>query len=147
MYENEEGECEVFIMINNYISNIINKNCTYIIENKGNYFDIYNEMKLKKGKGIKKNRDYDKLIFKGEYKDGKKYKGKEYNDYGRLKIEGEYKDGKYYKGKEYYRGKLKFEGEYKDGKYYKGKIKKYNDNGKLIFEGEDKDGSLTLFQN
>ena len=29
MYENEEGECEVFIMINNYISNIINKNCTY----------------------------------------------------------------------------------------------------------------------
>ena len=124
MYENEEGECEVFIMINNYISNIINKNCTYIIENKGNYFDIYNEMKLKKGKGIKKNRDYDKLIFKGEYKDSKKYKGKEY-----------------------YRGKLKFEGEYKDGKYYKGKIKKYNDNGKLIFEGEDKDGSLTLFQN
>ena len=125
MYENEEGECEVFLMINNYISNIINKNCTYIIENKGNYFDIYNEIKLKKGKGIKKNRDYGKLIFKGEYKNGKKYKGKEYNDYGRLKIEGEYKDGK----------------------YYKGKIKKYNDNGKLIFEGEDKDGSLTLFQN
>ena len=29
MYENEEGESEVFIMINNYISNIINKNCTY----------------------------------------------------------------------------------------------------------------------
>jgi len=50
-------------------------------------------MKLKKGKGIKKNRDYDKLIFKGEYKNGKKYKGKEYNDYGRLKIEGEDKDG------------------------------------------------------
>ena len=50
-------------------------------------------MKLKKGKGIKKNRDYDKPIFKGEYKNGKKYKGKEYNDYGRLKIEGEDKDG------------------------------------------------------
>ena len=29
IYENEEGESEVFIMINNYISNIINKNCTY----------------------------------------------------------------------------------------------------------------------
>ena len=81
-------------------------------------------MKLKKGKGIKKNRDYGKLIFKGEYKYGKKYKGKEY-----------------------YRGKLKFEREYKDGKYYKGKIKKYNDNGKLMIEGENKDGSLTLFQN
>ena len=95
MYENEEGECEVFIMINNYISNIINKNCTYIIENKGNYFDIYNEMKLKKGKGIKKNRDYDKLIFKGEYKDGKYYKGKikKYNDNGKLIFEGEDKDG------------------------------------------------------
>ena len=51
-------------------------------------------MKLKKGKGIKKNRDYGKLIFKGEYKDGKKYKGKEYNDYGRLKFEEENKDGR-----------------------------------------------------
>ena len=51
-------------------------------------------MKLKKGKGIKKNRDYDKLVFKGEYKDGKKYKGKEYNDYGRLKFEEENKDGR-----------------------------------------------------
>ena len=54
-------------------------------------------MKLKKGKGIKKNRDYDKLIFKGEYKYGKKYKGKEYNDYGRLKFEG--KDSKNIKEK------------------------------------------------
>ena len=58
MYENEEGECEIFFMINNYINNNINKNCSYIMENKINYFDIYNDMKLKKDKGIKKNRDY-----------------------------------------------------------------------------------------
>ena len=141
MYENEEGECEIFFMINNYINNIINKNCSYIMENKRNYFDIYNDMKLKKDKGIKKNKDYIKLIFKGEYKDGKKYKGKEYYSNGKLKFEGEYKDGNYYKGKikkynDY--GELKFEGEYEDRKYYKGK--EYNDYGRLEFEGEYKDG-------
>ena len=79
-----------------------------------------------------------KLIFEGEYKDGKKYKGKLYNYFGELIFEGEYKDGKKYKGKEYNRhGKLIFEGEYKDGKKYKGK--EYDYNGKFIFDGEYKD--------
>ena len=44
------------------------------------------------------------LLFEGEYKDGKRYKGKEYNYNGKLGFEGEYKDGKRYngKGKEYH---------------------------------------------
>ena len=37
----------------------------------------------------------DKLVFEGEYKDGKRNgKGKEYDLYGILIFEGEYKDGK-----------------------------------------------------
>ena len=43
----------------------------------------------------------DKLIFEGEYKDGKKSKGKEYNYYYdyQLIFEGEFKDGKNIKEK------------------------------------------------
>ena len=65
-----------------------------------------------------------KLIFEGEYLNGKRNgKGKEYNDNNELIFEGEYLNGKRNgKGKEYdYNGKLIFEGEYLNGKKWNGK--------------------------
>ena len=75
---------------------------------------------LQNGKGRIKEYYYDgKLIFEGEYLNGKKNgKCKEYNYNGKLEFEGEYLNGKKNgKCKEYYdNGKLKFEGEYINGK-------------------------------
>ena len=86
-----------------------------------------------------------------------KIKGKEYNFYnGRLMFEGEYLNGKKNgKGKEYVLGKLIFDGEYLNGKKWNGKgydmkdnniiykltegkgfIKEYDYHGKLKYEGE-----------
>jgi len=63
-----------------------------------------------------------KLMFEGEYLDGKRWNGKGYNKYHKIKFE--IKDGNG-KGKEYYsNGLLKFEGEYLNGKI-NGKIKEY----------------------
>jgi len=101
-----------------------------------------------------------KLIFVGEYLNGKYWNGKlkDYYDNGDqsciLKFEGEYLDGKKI-GKEYYLdGGILFEGEYLDEKRWNGtiyrkendclseikngngKIKEYNEYGELIFEGE-----------
>ena len=97
--------------------------------------------------------DTNKLIFEGEYKDGKKNgKGKEFYENGHLKFEGEYLNGKKIegkgydydgnlvlklkkngKGKEYYKYKnKKFEGEYINGKRWNGKG--YNYEGKELFE-------------
>ena len=59
------------------------------METKGNYIDIYNDIKLKKGKEIKNDINYGTLIFRGEYKNEKYYKGKEYNYDGELIFEGE----------------------------------------------------------
>ena len=98
----------------------------------------------------------DKLIFEGEYLDGKRNrKGKEY-DNGKIIFEGEYLNGqKYGKGKEYYyNGELKFYGNYLNGKKWNGKgynkngnidyiikegkghIKEYNIKDKIKFDGE-----------
>ena len=68
---------------------------------------------------------------------GQNGKGKEYNGItGKLIFEGEYVNGKRNgKGKEYYNGKLRFEGEYINGKR-NGKGKLYDSsNGNLLFEG------------
>ena len=113
---------------------------------------------LKEGKGlIKEYNDFDKLIFEGEYLNGKRNgKGKEYYCGNKLRFKGEYLNGKRNaKGKEYYEnGKLKFEGEYLYGYKLKGKLymkekleyegeflyyKKYNgkgydENGNIIYE-------------
>ena len=65
-------------------------------------------------------------------------KGKVYNAYDdRILFEGEYSNGrKKGKGIEYYNnGNKKYEGEYLNGKR-NGKGKEFNENGKLIFEGE-----------
>ena len=48
-------------------------------------------MKKEMEKGKNMNMIYDKLIFQGEYLNGKRYgKGKEYNRGGQLIFEGEY---------------------------------------------------------
>ena len=103
----------------------------------------------------------DKLIFEGEYLNGKRNgKGKEYNCWdGKLRFEGEYLNDKEWigtrydydgnilyelnnsingKGKEYNcDGKLLFEGEYLNGEK-NGKGKEYYEDSKLRFEGEYK---------
>ena len=83
------------------------------------------------GKG--KEYSYDgNLIFKGEYKNDKKWNGKGYNSLNNIIYE--LKEGK---GliKEYdYNGKLTFEGVYKYGRR-NGILKEYA-NGKLRFDGE-----------
>ena len=84
---------------------------------------------IKDGKGnIKEYNFYSKLLFEGEYLNGKRNgKGKEYNyENDKFEFEGEYLNGKKNgKGKEYYKdGKLMFEGEYSNGERQKGK--KYN---------------------
>ena len=113
-------------------------NCAYFIE-IGTYIDPITKKKV-----VYK-------IFEGEYKDNKKYKGKEYYKSGNIKFEGKYINGEYYFGKEYYDNSdcdscLKFEGEFKNGKYYKGKeYFEYNHNDeihehKVKFEGTYNDG-------
>ena len=73
----------------------------------------------KNGKGKEYNLNNGKLIFEGEYLNGKKWigNGKEYYYNGELGFEGEYVNGKRNgKGKEYYySGKLIFDGEYLQG--------------------------------
>ena len=78
---------------------------------------------------------FGRLIYEGEYLNGKwNGKGKEYNNHDYLKFEGEYLNGKRNgKGKEYYNGKLFFEGEYLYGFRLKGKL---YINEKLEYEGE-----------
>ena len=141
---------------------------TIIVHNKKyqNLFGLdteYYKNKSGKYRMIEKNgicKEYtlkeNKLIFEGEFKNGKKNgKGKEYI-MGILFFEGTYLNGKRSgKGKEYYKydGKLKFEGEYLngyiiEGKRYdrdcklefelqkNGKGKEYYDNGNVKFEGK-----------
>ena len=97
-----------------------------------------------------------KLLFEGEYLNGKRWngkgyskngkmdfeikdgngKGKEYNIYtGKILFEGEFLNGKKIKGKEYLYGNLKFDGAYSND-FRNGKVKEYYSNGKLFFEGE-----------
>ena len=117
----------------------------------------------KDGICVGKEFEKDKVIFEGEYLNGKKHgKGKEYTLDGKLKYDGEYYNGEKWKGKAwnyYANGELEYEGEYLYGKlngkynyFYRGgikksegnylngkkcgKIKEYDKNGKLIFEGE-----------
>ena len=91
------------------------------------------------GKKDGKGKEYyeDELIFEGEYIKGERNgKGKQYF-FDELIFEGEYMDGiRNGFGKEYYiNNKIKFEGEYQDGKI-NGKGKEYDYFGRLIFEGE-----------
>ena len=112
---------------------------------------------LKNGNGfVKEYYSNGRLLFKGDYLNGKRNgKGKEY-DLGALIFEGEYKNGLKWNGKGYDNnnnivyelkngkgyvkeydcsGKIYFEGEYLNGKR-NGKGKQYDWVGQLQFEGE-----------
>jgi len=113
----------------------------------------------KNGKGIQYYTHSNRIMFEGEFFNGKRKKGKEYNNISeKLYFEGEYLYGKMWKGKYYLKGILEFEGIFLfdrkwDGKGYdkKGKIiyelkngngtvKEYDYRGNLIFKGEYKNG-------
>ena len=92
------------------------------------------------GKGKEYALNSNRLIFYGEYLNGKRNgKGEEYynSNINYKCFEGEYLNGKRNgKGKEYYKkNKLKFEGEYLNGKK-NGKGKEYSEDGKLTYDGE-----------
>ena len=94
--------------------------------------------------GAEKNvKEYidDKLIFEGEYKNGKRWngKGQEFNKGNQLIYDGEYLAGKRHgKGKEYYNNYKIFDGEYQNGQRKKGKEYYYNyyNDHQLNYEGE-----------
>ena len=113
------------------------------------------------GIGKEYNSYSDKLIYEGEYLNGKRNgKGKEYDNCFGTIYEGEYLNGKRNgKGKEYHRtGEIIFEGEYFDNKRWigtgyvegkkiytlsndtNGKGQEFNNSGTLIFEGEYLEG-------
>ena len=100
------------------------------------------EYGLKNGNGkIKEYDSWGKLIFEGEYLNGKRHgKGKEYNNHEEVYFEGEYLNGKRNgKGKEYdwYNKSVLFEGEYKNGLRWNGKG---YDRDKLEFEIKNGNG-------
>ena len=92
------------------------------------------------GKGKEYDRSSNKMLFEGEYLNGKRNgKGKEYY-YNRLLIEGEYLKGERYQEKNensksyIYGKKVEFEGEYLNGKR-NGQGKEYYKYGNIKFEG------------
>ena len=89
-----------------------------------------NKFELKNGTGkVKEYNNEGKLLFEGEYLNGKKWKGKrmEYSLLGILVLENEYLNGeKNGKGKEYDGYRLIYDGEYLNGKR-NGKGKEYYD--------------------
>ena len=130
-----------------------------MIKDLKDQINIMNEKIKKLENNVKICNKEGKLIFDGEYKNGLKYKGKEYNDEGKLIFDGEYKNGEPFNGimKQYKNGKLLSDGEYKNGlfwniTYYEfdgtknRKIINGNGNGKeyggdkIKFDGEYKDG-------
>ena len=109
---------------------------------KGKEYSSYNdrlifEGEYKNGKRNGKGKKYDyngKLEYEGEYLNGKRNgKGKVYDFEGNLRFEGEYLNGnKNGKAKEYYKGRLIFDGKYLNGKKWNGKI--YDDKKNIIYE-------------
>ena len=96
--------------------------------NINNYKMISGRYKIMGIDGIGKEYDSynDNLIFEGEYKNGRRYKGKEYNTFDKLVFEGEYLNGKRWNGSGI-----------KDGKGY---VKEYNKDNILIYEGQIENG-------
>ena len=98
----------------------------YIYDRKLNgkgYDEINNEMLIIKNGNGKAIEYFNGLIYKGEFKNGKRNgRGKEYSLDNKLIYEGEFKNGRRNgKGKEYhYEGFLIFEGEYLEGKRWEG---------------------------
>ena len=89
-------------------------------------------MEKRNGKG-KEYRDNNKLIFEGEYLNGKRNgKGKEYDEDGNLEFEGIYLYNFKLKGKLYMYNNYEFEGEFLFDKEWNGKV--YDENGKFVYE-------------
>ena len=83
----------------------------------------------KSGIGIEYNRNNEKIIYEGEYLNGKRNgKGKEYNFFNELVFEGEYLKGKKWNGQGYFNSENYI---IKDGKGY---LKEYNNNEDIIFK-------------
>ena len=130
---------------------------------------VYNDFgklicELKEGKGILKDYEDDILLIEGKFINGElngKLKG--FDEEGKLIFEGEYKNGKksgtiieYYdgvkeseieylydykiKGKEYVQGRLEYEGEYHNNKKWNGKG--YDENGNIIYELNNGNGRI-----
>ena len=130
------------VEVNNDAQEMINEDkIIFEDENNQKTNDLNNA--IVKGKIMNK---LGEIIFKGEFKNGKKYKGLEkyYDRFGEIIFEGEYKEGNKFYGEEYYYynkvGQIIFEGEFKNDKKYKGKeYKEYKKTKKIMFEGEYKD--------
>ena len=134
----------------------------------GKGFDIKGNIiyELKNGKGkVKEYNKYGKLIFEGEYLNGKRNgKGKEYYDYdemllvkpdyltrrvkeynksGDLIFEGEYLNNYKLKGREYINRRLSYEGDYLYNLKWNGKG--YNEYGDIIYELDNGNGVIKEF--
>ena len=144
-YLNENRKLNI-IKYSKFFQNILSINIEYYKKISGKY----------KIDGINGNvEEYglitDIIIFKGEYKNGKRNgKGKEFNDFGDIIFEGEYLDGKKWNGnfiskKKKVKKRNQSSGSHDDNNYKesilsklengKGIIKLYDDN-QLLFEGE-----------
>ena len=149
------------VKYNKNLQTKININLLYYKILSGNYTTIYdNNNKI----GIIFDEYRDKIIFEGEFSNGKKNgKGKEYDiNTGKIKYEGEYFNGNVTgRGKVYYHeGNIKYQVEFKKGKkitkgkkiqfsegpitkegeyineHVNGKAEVYDKYGTLIYEGE-----------
>ena len=133
---------------NKILQNKLDLNINFYKKFSGRYI-IYD------GKGIGKEYNNDLLLFEGEYLNGERTKGKEYDFYGNVIFDGEFLNGQRTKGKEFNRilaskGEslnlkrrefnvfFKFEGEFSNGIRKNGK--EYYKNGKVIYEGDYLDG-------
>ena len=113
-----------------------------------NYILYSNKYKIEEKNGIRKeyNSVNNKLIFKGEYKNGKRNGlGFYYDNTGNIIFKGTFKDGKKNgKGTEYYLGDhIKFEGEYFNGFPYNGRG--YDCDNNLVYELKNGCGHVKLF--
>ena len=100
-----------------------------------------NKLKIKDNENKERN-----ILFEGEYLNGYKLKGKEYNIDDVLIFEGEYFKGHKFKGREFFpNGKLEYEGEYLFDKKWNGKG--YDENGKVIYELIKGNGKVKEYKN
>ena len=91
------------------------------------YKDYSGRYIIFESKERRKGKEYDnngRLIYCGEYLDGKKHgTGEEYYNSGYIKFKGKYKNNQRVFGQEFNREEMVFEGEFKKGKRWKGKGK------------------------
>jgi len=115
----------------------LQKNLDINIGNYKNIRGIHREID-RNGKGKEYYISNNHIIFEGEYKNGKRWNGKEYNKYGELIYDGQYLNGIWNgKGKEYNNyGFWIFEGEFLNGERWNGKGVECTYDNFLEFEGE-----------